>query len=161
MACANASRLRRVVIRRTLEPVDERIRWSSYVDATSDGVRNSEIARRAGVDPATVGRWRSGSTDPNPRQVVAYARAFGRPPVEALIAAGYLTAEEAEVPVAVAPADPLAAVSTGRLLREALRRVEADAAAGVGGDAEDDYEFTPQAPSPDDYRLAARTGTRK
>lgn len=143
---------------RILDAVNEQMRWSTYIDATSGGAKNSEIARRVGVDPATVGRWRTGMTDPNPRQVVAYARAFDRPSVEALIAAGYITAEEAGVPVSDAPADPLAGVSTRNLLAEALRRVDA---ANVAGADDDDFEFSPNPPKAHEYRLAARKGTRK
>ncbi|MFD4111641.1 helix-turn-helix domain-containing protein [Streptomyces sp. NPDC058650] len=142
--------------------MNEDMRWSHYIDVTCKGAKNSEIARAVKVDPATVGRWRTGANDPSPRQVVAYARAFDRSPAEALIAAGFLTAEEAGVPIADTGFDPLEAAPTSELVREVLRRVEADEQRDVGGAAQDDdYDFTPEAPSQADYRLAAKKGKKK
>ena len=70
--------------------VTETMNWRDYLDATSNGDFNNVIAEKVGVDPATIGRWCSGSVDPKPRQVVAYARAYSLNPLSALVAAGYL-----------------------------------------------------------------------
>lgn len=75
--------------------------WSKYVDMTSGGDYNSAIAHKVGVDPATVGRWRTGANAPAPRQVVDYARAYNQNPLAALIAAGYLTADEIGLPITI------------------------------------------------------------
>lgn len=76
----------------------EKTQWSRFIDATSGGAFNSAIAEAVGADPATIGRWRAGTVEPKPRQVVSYARAFGQSPIAALIAAGYLIAEEVDLP---------------------------------------------------------------
>lgn len=75
--------------------------WSRYIDATSNGDLNTVIAQKVRVDPATVGRWRTGAIDPKPRQVVEYARAYGLSPLSGLIAAGYITEQEVGVKVFV------------------------------------------------------------
>lgn len=140
-------------------PVNDDMRWSKYIDATCNDAKNTEIARKVGVDPATVGRWRTGSTDPNPRQVVAYARAFGRSAAEALVAAGYLTADEVGVPIQDVSADPLAGTATTQLLREAIRRIEADETNVTGVAEDDDYDVS-DAPAAS-LALAAKKGRKK
>jgi hypothetical protein len=95
--------------------------WSRYIDSTSLGDMNTAIAEKVNVDPATVGRWRAGSVDPRPRQVVVYARAYGQSPISALIGAGYLTPEEAEVEVSISTTT-LSDFPTTSLAEELLRR---------------------------------------
>lgn len=107
----------------TLLPVENKTPWSKYIDATSDGAYNSVIAEKCGVDPATVGRWRTGAVDPKPRQVVAYARAYGQSPISALVAAGYLTEEEVGMPVAVPRAYALDDFSPLELAEEVVNRL--------------------------------------
>jgi len=75
--------------------------WSRYIASTCGADLNTAIARKAGVDPVTISRWRTGSHSPKPRQVVDYARAYGQSPISALIAAGYLTESEAGMDVTV------------------------------------------------------------
>lgn len=56
----------------------------------------AKAAELAGVNAAAIGRWIRGETDaPRAESVVAFARALGLPPVEALVAAGYLAPGEA------------------------------------------------------------------
>lgn len=97
--------------------------WSSYIDATAGGALNNAIADRIGVDPATIGRWRTGAVDPKPRQVVAYARAFGLSPIQALIAAGYITHEEVDLPTGPPRAYSLDDFTTLELAEELTERV--------------------------------------
>jgi hypothetical protein len=101
--------------------------WSRFIDATSDGAYNTAIADAIGVDPATVGRWRTGTVDPKPRQVVAYARAFGQGPIAALIAAGYLTDAEVDLPISAPRAYTLDDFSALELAAELVRRLREDA----------------------------------
>ncbi|KHK96360.1 hypothetical protein LK09_15340 [Microbacterium mangrovi] len=115
----------------------DKTQWSKYIDATSDGAYNNAIAESIGVDPATVGRWRTGTVDPKPRQVVAYARAFGQTPVSALIAAGYLTEAEAQLPAAAPRAYTLDDFSELELATELVRRLRESG--DVGGRREDDH----------------------
>ncbi len=101
----------------------DKTHWSKYIDATSGGAYNNAIAEAIGVDPATVGRWRTGAVDPKPRQVVAYARAFGQGPVAALIAAGYLAEAELDLPVSAPRVYTLDDFSDLELADELVRRL--------------------------------------
>jgi len=58
---------------------------------------------------------------PKAESVVAFARAYGQSPVEALVAAGYITAEEAGVKLKKART-PLKEYSERELLEEVLGR---------------------------------------
>lgn len=70
--------------------------WGLYVARFGQGLTQSQVGERAGVDQATVGRWLKGTKVPtSPGSVAALARSFGRNPLEAFVAAGFLTAEEA------------------------------------------------------------------
>jgi hypothetical protein len=99
----------------------EQTPWSRYIEATSGGALNTVIAAKVNVDPATLGRWRTGAVAPGPRQVVDYARAYGLSPIGALIAAGYLTAEEVGIEVTI-PSSSLSDYSTGALAEEVASR---------------------------------------
>jgi transcriptional regulator with XRE-family HTH domain len=68
--------------------------WWEYVSRVSGDAPKQEIAAAAGIDPSQVSRWSNGQ-NPNAKQVVHLARSYDRPPVEALIAAGYLDEDEA------------------------------------------------------------------
>ncbi len=122
--------------------------------------------RQNRVDPATVGRWRTGAVDPKPRQVVAYARAYGQSPIGALIAAGYLSEGEVDIPVTSPRAYTLDDFSPLELAEEVVRRLaEEDRAAGegeilpfkptgrggdVGGASEDAPQYRPDIAASDD-----------
>jgi transcriptional regulator with XRE-family HTH domain len=70
--------------------------WSAYVRRVTDGLNQLEVAAKTGLAQTNIGRWMRGEhVVPKAESVVAFARAFNEPPVEALVAAGYLTAEEA------------------------------------------------------------------
>lgn len=107
----------------SVTPVIDKTSWSRFIDATSEGVYNSVIAERIGVDPATIGRWRTGAVDPKPRQVVAYARAFGQSPIAALIAAGYLAEDEVGLVQTAPRAYTLDDFSTVELAEEVAKRL--------------------------------------
>lgn len=97
--------------------------WSRFIDATSNGDLNRVIAERVGVDPATIGRWRSGAVEPKPRQVIEYARVYGLSPLSGLIAASYLTEEELSIEVVI-PMATLADFSIVALAEELTSRVK-------------------------------------
>lgn len=102
--------------------MQEQTSWSRYIAATCNGDLNTVIAEKVGVDPATIGRWRTGSFAPKPRQVVEYARAYGQSPIAALIGSGYLTPEEAGIEVSV-PDVSLTDFSDSVLIDEVSRRL--------------------------------------
>ncbi|MET8430057.1 helix-turn-helix transcriptional regulator [Nocardia sp. NPDC004860] len=71
--------------------------WSKYLTSlmTVQKVKNSEVADAIGVSRSTLTNWQKGVV-PDWKQVRAVALFFDRPISEALIRAGFLTAEELE-----------------------------------------------------------------
>jgi hypothetical protein len=69
--------------------------WWDYVESVAGADTLSEIARRAGISSTTIPRWRRTTQPVDAGDAVAFARAYGRSPLEALVVAGYLTADEA------------------------------------------------------------------
>ena len=70
--------------------------WSNYVRRVAGNFTQLEIAEKTGIAQTNIGRWLRGEPgSPKAESVVALARAFHQPPVEALVAAGYITATEA------------------------------------------------------------------
>ena len=92
----------------TVRTVIRRETWAEYVRRVTRSVSQTEIADKTGVAQTAIGRWLRGDTGaPRAESVVAFAKAVGRPPVEALIAAGYLE-----------PSDAGQTVSVGQSIRE-------------------------------------------
>ena len=76
--------------------------WSDYVHHHTKGLTQVQVAEKTGIAQSNVGRWLRGEPGtPKAESVIALARAFNQPPVEALIAAGYITAEEAGAAIKV------------------------------------------------------------
>ncbi|MCH9722307.1 MAG: helix-turn-helix domain-containing protein [Actinomycetia bacterium] len=75
--------------------------WPEYLRRISGGATQAQIAARIGIGRLSVCNWLHGKTQPKAEKVISVARAFGRPPVEALLAAAYLGAEEVGGPVKV------------------------------------------------------------
>ncbi len=71
--------------------------WAEYVKRVAPDKTQTEIAALAGVDQTGVSRWLSGQSVPRVDSVIRFARSLGRAPLEALVAAGYITPEEAGV----------------------------------------------------------------
>lgn len=77
--------------------------WSEYVKMYSRGDKQGVIAEKIGAESSTVGRWLKGQTpSPGAREAVEFARAYDRSPLEALIHAGYVRADEAGQAIEVA-----------------------------------------------------------
>jgi transcriptional regulator with XRE-family HTH domain len=70
--------------------------WWAYVDRITSGVPQKDVAEAAGLDPSGVSRWKSGKTKiPHVEKIVQFARKMGDSPLNALVAVGYLTPDEA------------------------------------------------------------------
>ena len=95
--------------------------WPGYVRQIAAGLTQAQIAvKTGGVSTSNVGRWlRAEPGQPDANNVVAFARAFRRPPVEALAAAGYLRTDEVEPHERT----PLTEYSQSELLDELRRRI--------------------------------------
>ncbi len=95
--------------------------WAEYVKRVTPGMTQTEVAELAGIDQTGVSRWLAGRSVPRIETVIRFARHLGRSPIEAMVAAGYITAAEAGL-------DPMLEVSvrdlpTDELLAEIRRRV--------------------------------------
>jgi transcriptional regulator with XRE-family HTH domain len=96
--------------------------WPDYVRRLAGSLNQTQVAEKTGMAQSNVGRWLRGERAvPRAESVIAFAKAFGQSPVEALVAAGYLDAEEVDLPAA----RPLAHYSERDLLDE-LRSRHAD-----------------------------------
>ncbi len=97
--------------------------WQAYVRRVAGALTQAQIAERIGVAPSNVGRWLRGERGiPTANNVIALARAFDQPPMEAMIAAGYFSADEAGSTART----PLGEYSTSELFDELRRRTHED-----------------------------------
>jgi transcriptional regulator with XRE-family HTH domain len=97
--------------------------WWRYVVTVTGYVSQKEIANATGIDQSSISRWQRGTSTPRAEAVVALARAYGRSPVEALVAAGYLSSSEVGVVELTTLTGDLTGVSVDSLLNELRRRV--------------------------------------
>jgi DNA-binding transcriptional regulator YdaS (Cro superfamily) len=72
----------------------ESMSWWDYVQRITRRGSQHEIARRLGISPSSVNRWKT--SDPKPESVRALAVEYGRPVPEAFVAAGYMQPEDVE-----------------------------------------------------------------
>jgi hypothetical protein len=98
---------------------DEPVAWWEYVERVAGTTNQTEIARRVGLSQPSVNRWRTSL--PKSENVITFAKAYGRPPLEALLAAGIVSDEDIEI--THAPAN-LSEVETDTLLAEIRRRIK-------------------------------------
>jgi transcriptional regulator with XRE-family HTH domain len=68
--------------------------WWRYVVTVTGEATQKDIAAATGIDQSSISRWQRGASTPRAEAVVALARAYKRSPVEALVAAGYLSSSE-------------------------------------------------------------------
>ena len=95
--------------------------WIDYVKSVAGNDKNAAIGYKSGVTEATVSRW--GKSAPKPENVAAFARSYHRPVLEAFVAAGYLTPEEANEQPTARPS--LTELSSDELIQEIARRLKA------------------------------------
>lgn len=109
--------------------------WWGYVMSTARGARQDDIAKKTKITAPTVSRWRTGT--PSPEAAARFARAYGRPVLEAFVAAGFLTAAEAKARPAIAPG--VETWTNEQLLAEIRRRLELARADDHGDGRADDH----------------------
>jgi transcriptional regulator with XRE-family HTH domain len=97
--------------------------WWQYVLTVTGNAAQRDIAEATGIDQSSISRWQRGTTTPRAEAVVAFARAYGHSPVEALVAAGYLKSGELGVVELTTLTGDLTSVSVDSLLSELRRRV--------------------------------------
>ncbi|MET0897217.1 MAG: helix-turn-helix domain-containing protein [Mycobacterium sp.] len=119
--------------------------WWQYVATITGNAAQKEIAAATGIDQSSISRWQRGGITPRAEAVVALARAYGRSPVEALVAAGYLSSDDLGVVELTTLTGDLTGASIDSLLSELRRRV---VAAGSG-----DAKSWPAGWSADDARV--------
>ncbi|MBB1512023.1 helix-turn-helix transcriptional regulator [Tessaracoccus sp. MC1627] len=95
--------------------------WTQFVRTVATETPHAEIGRRIGITGASVGRWFSLGSLPDPQTAAKFARAFRRPVLEAFVAAGFLTADEAGEQPTAPPS--LATLSDDDLIEEVRRRM--------------------------------------
>lgn len=110
--------------------------WSSYLQEHTQGEVGRVTADKLGVTESNVSRWRRGGQTPDARHVVNFARVYGRPVLEALVAAEFLTEAEAKVRPSAAPS--LNSLTDEELVQELLARLRR----GGGGDDRDAAPMT-------------------
>lgn len=131
----------------------ERVTWNQYIRTIAKGHTNVEISKRTGIGPSTISRW----GHPKATDVITFARAYNRPVAEALIAADYITAAEAdaEVSYTVQKTEEISNARLVELITERLGVEMSHPLETITSPA--DYG---QEPTPDDYDLAAGHITR-
>jgi transcriptional regulator with XRE-family HTH domain len=79
------------------------VNWPEYVGRHMDGRTQYEVAGLVGVSPPALSRWLRGQQGVDAAVAIRFAKAVGDSPLAALVAAGYLTPEEASEQPAAAP----------------------------------------------------------
>ena len=72
--------------------------WPEYVRRLARGDNQVAIERTTGVRQSTVSRWLKGQTTPTPAEAAKFAQGYRGNVLEAFVAAGLLTEEEAGLP---------------------------------------------------------------
>lgn len=96
--------------------------WSEYVKRIAAGMNQLQIAEKTGLAQTNIGRWLRGDPGiPRAESAIQFARGFNRPPVEALVAAGYLNKDEAAATIEIRI--PLSEFSNQEVLDDVNRRM--------------------------------------
>jgi len=95
--------------------------WWEYVTRIAGTDEHIAIAAKSGIGTSVLSRWSRGTHDPSAQMVVTFARAYHRPPVEALTVAGYITATEAAEAIEITR--PTSRLTNDELLAEVRRRM--------------------------------------
>jgi transcriptional regulator with XRE-family HTH domain len=98
--------------------------WATYVARVARTDVSTEIAKATGINQSSIYRWLKEEATPTTAHAARFAQIYGRNVLEAFVAAGFLSAEEAGVPPA--PEVDLTEVSAEELAREVTRRLTDD-----------------------------------
>ena len=91
----------------------------------SAGLTQAELARRSGLAESMVSRWLRGLNQPDVPNLRRVRPVLGVPMLELIVAAGYLSLEEAELQDAPEPPAPVrVGLSTEGLTAEQVRQLE-------------------------------------
>jgi transcriptional regulator with XRE-family HTH domain len=91
----------------------------------SAGLTQAELARRGGLAESMVSRWLRGLNQPDVPNLRRVRPVLGVPMLELIVAAGYLTLEEAELQDAPEPPAPVrVGLSTEELTGDQVRQLE-------------------------------------
>ena len=91
----------------------------------SAGLTQAELARRSGLAESMVSRWLRGLNQPDVPNLRRVRPVLGVPMLELIVAAGYLTLEEAELQDAPEPPAPVrVGMSTEGLTGDQVRQLE-------------------------------------
>ena len=91
----------------------------------SAGLTQAELARRSGLAESMVSRWLRGLNQPDVPNLRRVRPVLGVPMLELIVAAGYLTLEEAELQDAPEPPAPVrVGLSTEGLTGDQVRQLE-------------------------------------
>lgn len=101
--------------------------WWAYVQRFLAGRTAKEVAEKAGLHGSAFTRWSKGAKA-DPEFVVKLARAYSANVLEALVASGLVTAEEAALQTTwpISTAEQLSQISTHSLINELHRRSQAN-----------------------------------
>lgn len=95
--------------------------WGSYLRQITGNASGAEIARTLGVSDSKVSYWKRNERPPTISEAIKVARVYNRPPLEGLVAAGYLADDE--VPDHLTVQTPgLGTFTDAQLADELLRR---------------------------------------
>lgn len=98
------------------------MKWSEYVRREMGGRRQADVALVVGVNQTTVSRWINDKGQrPNADNAIAFARAVGGNPVEALLVLGMLEPNDLERAVSVTTA--ASALSNSELVKAVADRL--------------------------------------
>jgi transcriptional regulator with XRE-family HTH domain len=97
------------------------VSWWDYVMRVSGNASQNAIGNKTGLSQSAVNRWQSSS--PKPETIVLFARTYGRPVLEAFVAAGLLSEDDARLNRVTAD---LTEVETDKLVAELARRFPGD-----------------------------------
>ena len=102
--------------------------WPAYLRGRLSGKTQAALADLGNVPRSTLSRWIKGTQTPDAPTAIQFARAIGDDPLNALVAVGYLTAEEARQQPS-APQSP-AALTDDELLAEVRARMRREEVVG-------------------------------
>lgn len=112
--------------------------WWEYVQNVARKAGPADIAAQTGIPAPTISRWNPASKGrparPEPDSAVRFARAYERSPLEALINAGYIEAEDIGRPIE--PLGALRDVTDDAMVDELGRRLAELRGRLVGDDGE-------------------------